>query len=413
MMLAAGLFVIAVLSFIPFALSKSWLYAEQQPEAGASYSQTSTQSQPVQLAKANPAFDAAAWYAERGEAPETHGVLIETFDGERLFASHNADEIFNPASLVKLSTSLVALRKLGAGFHFQTKVFLYGEVDRSGVLRGSIYFSGNDPTFGDYGAALVAEELSRRGVKRIGDSVQVSPDFTFNFSETPDDAAQKLVKVLKLGNPRVEISNQQTSAPVLTINSNPLNEILLYMNARSSNFIAERVGALLGGPEGIKQFLVSELHLPPDQVTIERASGREHNRMTPRGLLTVIRALIEEAKRQSLEPTDIMPVASDDSGTLRRRFEGTGLEGAVVGKTGTLTSEVDGGMASLAGIVYTEDQGVIVFAILDQGNQIAGNRLLEDQLLTDVINSQARPRIVASPTPRRLLPSTGLRVERE
>ncbi len=413
LMLAAGLCVLAILSFIPFAISKSWLYVERNPNANASHSQTSSQARQIKLANARPTFDAAAWYAERGEAPETHGVLIETFDGERVFASHNADEVFNPASLIKLSTSFVALRKLGADFHFQTKVFLDGEVDRSGVLRGSLYLSGNDPTFGDYGAALVAEELTRRGVKRIGDSIKVSPDFIFNFSETPDDSAQKLVKVLKLGNPSVEVAEQPQSAPVLIINSNPLSEILLYMNARSSNFIAERVGALIGGPEGMKQFLVSELKLPPDQVTIERASGREHNRMTPRGLLTIVRALVEEAQRQNLEPTDIMPVANDDSGTLRRRFEGTGLEGAVVGKTGTLTSEVDGGMASLAGIVYTQDQGVIVFAILDQGNQIAGNRLLEDQLLTDVINSQAKPRVVASPTPRRLLPSTGLRVERE
>lgn len=412
-MLAGGLFILAVVSFIPFALSKSWLYLERTPESGAQYSQTASESQQVKLAKSRPTFDAAAWYAERGEAPESHGVLIETFDGERVFASHNADEEFNPASLIKLATSLVALRKLGADFHFQTKVFIDGEVDRAGVLRGSIYFTGNDPTFGDYAAALVADELSRRGIKRVADSIRVSPDFIFNFSETPEDSAQKLLKVLKLGNPRTDVVNQPMGSPLLTVDSNPLSEILLYMNARSSNFIAERIGAILGGPEAVKQFLVSELHLPPDQVTIERTSGREHNRMTPRGLLTIIRALVEEAQRQNLDPTDIMPVASDDSGTLRRRFEGTGLEGAVVGKTGTLTSEVDGGMASLAGIVYTQDQGVIVFAILDQGNQIAGNRLLEDQLLTDVINSQATPRIVASPTPRRLLPSTGLRVERE
>lgn len=412
-MLAGGLFILAALSFIPFALSKSWLYLELNPESGAQYSQTASESQQVKLAKSRPTFDAAAWYAERGEAPESHGVLIETFDGERVFASHNADEAFNPASLIKLSTSLVALKKLGADFHFQTKVFIDGEVDRAGVLRGSIYFTGNDPTFGDYAAALVADELKRRGIKRVADSIKVSPDFIFNFSETPEDSAQKLLKVLKLGNPRTDVVNQSSDSPLLTIESNRLSEILLYMNARSSNFIAERIGEILGGPDAVKQFLVSELHLPPDQVTIERTSGREHNRMTPRGLLMIIRALIEEAQRQNLDPTDIMPVASDDSGTLRRRFEGTGLEGAVVGKTGTLTSEVDGGMASLAGIVYTQDQGVIVFAILDQGNQIAGNRLLEDQLLTDVINSQATPRIVASPTPRRLLPSTGLRVERE
>ena len=103
-----------------------------------------------------------------------------------------------------------------------------------------------------------------------------------------------------------------------------------------------------------------------------------------------------------------MPVASDDAGTLRRRLAGTGLEGAVVAKTGTLTAEVDGGMTSFAGIVYTEDQGPILFAILAQGNRICDNRQLEDELLAAVINGHARPRVVAGPTPRRLLPAANV-----
>jgi D-alanyl-D-alanine carboxypeptidase len=130
--------------------------------------------------------------------------------------------------------------------------------------------------------------------------------------------------------------------------------------------------------------------------------------MTARDVLAVIRALIAEAGKQGLEPADIMPVASDDAGTVRRRLAGTGLEGAVVAKTGTLTAEVDGGMTSFAGIVYTEDQGPILFAILAQGNRIWDNRQLEDALLAEVVNAHARPRVVAGPTPRRLLPSANV-----
>jgi D-alanyl-D-alanine carboxypeptidase len=149
------------------------------------------------------------------------------------------------------------------------------------------------------------------------------------------------------------------------------------------------------------------LKLPQEQVSISTVTGREHNRMTPRGVITVIRALVEEAKRQGLEATDILPVVSDDAGTLRRRFVGTNLERAVVGKTGTLTAEVDGGMTSLAGIVYTTD-GAVVFAILDQGNRISDNRQLEEELLVEIIAGQATPQAVAGPTPRRLLPSANI-----
>jgi D-alanyl-D-alanine carboxypeptidase len=105
-----------------------------------------------------------------------------------------------------------------------------------------------------------------------------------------------------------------------------------------------------------------------------------------------------------------MPVASDDAGTLRRRLTGTGLEGAVVGKTGTLTSEVDGGMSSLGGLVYTQDAGIVLFAILDQGNRISDHRQMEDQLLADAIKSQAIPQPVTAPTPRQLLPTASLKI---
>jgi D-alanyl-D-alanine carboxypeptidase/D-alanyl-D-alanine-endopeptidase (penicillin-binding protein 4) len=134
--------------------------------------------------------------------------------------------------------------------------------------------------------------------------------------------------------------------------------------------------------------------------------------MTPRAMLMVLRALVEETKRQGLEPADIMPVASDDSGTLRRRLMGTPLEGAVIAKTGTLTAEVDGGMASIAGIVYTDDAGMVLFAIFDQGNRIWDHRQMEDQLLAEVITTQARPRAFGIPPQRQLLPSSTLRIEK-
>ncbi|HEX5708400.1 MAG TPA: D-alanyl-D-alanine carboxypeptidase, partial [Pyrinomonadaceae bacterium] len=111
---------------------------------------------------------------------------------------------------------------------------------------------------------------------------------------------------------------------------------------------------------------------------------------------------------------DLMPVASDDAGTLRRRLEGSPLDGALVGKTGTLTAEVDGGMASLAGVVYTERVGKIFFAILDQGSRISENRELEDLLLAQVILAQDIPRpIPRTEERRRLLPPTSIEITDE
>jgi D-alanyl-D-alanine carboxypeptidase/D-alanyl-D-alanine-endopeptidase (penicillin-binding protein 4) len=409
-MLLAGGIIIFALSLIPYSLARNTLVRLKHAIDPRPGSGVATAPAPTAASSAEPLFDVAQWYGERGEQPETHGVLIESLKGDRTYASHNVDESFNPASLIKLATSLVALRRLGPDFRFQIRVYADGEPDPKGTLRGKLYVMGSDPTFGEIGANLIAKELEARGIKRVGEGLLVSPDFCFNFSESAEESAARLGKALNLGSPQPGVAEQPSGRLLFIFNSYALRDLLLYMNARSSNFVAERIGALIGGPTGVEQFLVDELRLPPEQVTIERVSGREHNRMTARGVVTVIRALVEETRRHGMEPTDIMPVASDDAGTLRRRLAGTGLEGAVVGKTGTLTSEVDGGMSSLAGLVYTQDAGLILFAILDQGNRIWDHRQMEDQLLADAVKSQAVPQAVAAPTPRQLLPASSLKI---
>jgi D-alanyl-D-alanine carboxypeptidase/D-alanyl-D-alanine-endopeptidase (penicillin-binding protein 4) len=495
--LVIGVAIILTLSFVPYSLTRlseagRGAVAVLMPPTAPAPASEAAPPAPVQT----PSFDVAEWYTSREEEPEKHGVLIEALDGSRALASHNADNTFNPASLIKLATSLVALRRLGANFRFETRVYTEGTVDSSGTLRGKIYVKGNDPTFGDVAGAMIGRELRARGINDATEGVAVSPDFSFNYSESPEDSAERLARVMTFdkakakaerenrnsrnrqdkkerenrndnsrqekranknareerndkNNARVkkgdrkeqpvaekEDSNEATregtkesstgdakqsalvsdppaGEPMFVLRSYPLREILLYMNAHSSNFVAERIGALVGGPEGIARFLVDELKLPPEQVSIERASGREHNRMTPRGLVAVVRALNAEAKRQGMRLEEIMPVASDDVGTLRRRFAGTPLEGALVGKTGTLTSEVDGGMASLAGVIYTQNAGAIVFAILDQGSHISENRELEDQLLADIVTLGDTPinlPEISRDTPRRILPSTSLEI---
>ena len=402
--IAAGLVVVSILTYIPHHIRAR---AVVENAAALVLDSNIIGAESRKPAGEMPSFGAAEWYLARNESPETHGLLIETLDGKRTLASLNADVTFNPASLVKLATSLLALKKLGANYRFQTRVLLDEQLDAKSQVQGKLYIHGNDPTFGDAGANLIGKELRARGIERLSEIV-VSPGFNFNFSNSPEESAGRLVKALKLGNPKTLIANETGGQLLTIVNSNPLSDVLLYMNARSSNFIADKVGALIGGAPGVRQFLVDELKLQGDFVTIATVSGREHNRMTARDLVAVIRALIEEAKRQGLEPSDIMPVASDDAGTLRRRLAGTELEGAVVAKTGTLTAEVDGGMASIAGIVYTQDQGLVLFVILDQGNRIAENRQLEDELLTEVITANATPQVVAGPTPRRLLPAASV-----
>lgn len=362
-----------------------------------------------------PEFDADSWYREHNEDPEKHSLLVESFTPGRIIASHNADKLLNPASIIKLATSLVALRRLGLDYRFEIKVYADGSIDGRGIFKGQLYVMGGAPTFGDEAANMLGKELHDMGLKRLDGTLNVSPDFCFNFSNSPEESAGRLVKSLKLDNPqpKVKVSTEPSGDLLLTFYSHPLREILLYMNAHSSNFTAERIGNLVGGASGVQQFLINELKLPPSEVQLSTVSGREENRMNAHGIMTIVRALVDEAKRQGLQPVDILPVSDEDNGTLRRRFNGMSLEGAVLGKTGTLTPDVDGGIVSLTGIVYTQDAGELVFVMLDQGDRLIDNRDIEDKLLEEVVKRRATPRPIPVETRRDLLNSSSMRIERE
>jgi D-alanyl-D-alanine carboxypeptidase/D-alanyl-D-alanine-endopeptidase (penicillin-binding protein 4) len=412
-MMLTGAVVILTLTFAPYALMKDARRAAAayiQIPLAQKVSAVPASAVPAPAQPPAPAFDVPGWYAGRGDDPARHALLVQSNDGRVTLAEHNADAAYNPASLVKLTTSLVALRKLGKDYRFETRFYVEGDVDKSGVLRGRIVAAGNDPTFGDFHATLVAKKLAERGVKKFEGELAVSPDFVFNFTDKPDESAQRLAKVVKLNPKTFAVAEAPTGEPTFSVLSYTLTDILLYMNAHSSNFVAERLGALVGGPEGVREFLVNEVKLPAEQVTLATTSGLEVNRMTPRGLVAVIRALDDEARRQGLELVDIMAVASDDYGTLRRRMVGTPLEGAVVAKTGTLVHD-DGGMASLGGVVYTQKYGKVYFVVLNQGSGVAESRQLTDQLLAEITLSQDIPAPIPKPEkPRHQLESTDLDV---
>ncbi|HEX8424480.1 MAG TPA: D-alanyl-D-alanine carboxypeptidase [Pyrinomonadaceae bacterium] len=412
-LIAIAAIIVAILTFVPYSLT---MVKRAGQRVASAVENSLGDEQPALEAQVRkpivPQFDVALWYGARGEEPEKHGVLIQSLDGERVFASHNADTTFNPASLVKLTTTLLALKRLGADYRFVTRVYTDGSVDGTGTLDGNLYLAGNDPTFGDTAANLIAKELRARGINRVKGKILAAPGFSFNFNERAEDSAEYAARVMALKQSATGMA-EAAGTEVFALHSNPLREVLLYMNAHSNNFVADRLGAFLGGPQAIMRFLVEELKLPPEQVSLETASGLYNNRMTPRGVLVVIKALIEEAARHGLKPEDLLPVAGCDWGTVRRRMEGTGFECSLVGKTGTLTT-TDGGMSNLAGIVFTKDSGLLLFAILAQGNRIWEHKQMADQLLAETIHEQQpAPLFADTKTRRQLLPPNSLTIEQK
>jgi len=187
------------------------------------------------------------------------------------------------------------------------------------------------------------------------------------------------------------VFGERSGTLLLSHYSDPLVSILLYQNAHSSNAVAEVVGASLGGPLALQEYLVRQLGLSEDEIFVGRASGLEFNRITPRATLKVLRALIKLLADHSLKPDAVMAVAGVDAGTLRGRLGGEGVRGAVVAKTGTLVS-IDKGVSTLVGIAYTA-RGTLLFAVFNSGGSVHVYRRLQDQFIEEFIAEEggARP----------------------
>ncbi|HEY6331418.1 MAG TPA: D-alanyl-D-alanine carboxypeptidase, partial [Blastocatellia bacterium] len=129
--------------------------------------------------------------AERGFSASDQGFIVETADG-RVVAENNADRAFNPASVTKVATSLVAISKLGPDYHFRTTLYTDGVLDpATGVLHGSLYvMGGGDPAFVTENALLIADQLNHHGIHIIDGNLVVQGQFYFNFSASREASAK-------------------------------------------------------------------------------------------------------------------------------------------------------------------------------------------------------------------------------
>jgi D-alanyl-D-alanine carboxypeptidase/D-alanyl-D-alanine-endopeptidase (penicillin-binding protein 4) len=351
------------------------------------------------------------------------GVLIETLDG-RVVSSQAENEQFNPASTMKLATALVALRTLGPDHRFATGVWTDGVLDKAtGTLNGSLYVSGRDPSFHYEHGVLLARELNKLGIKQVTGDLVVAPGFTMNFSASASrsgerlydtlDASLRYAEAVRAWNyertllndrasletvPSVAVMGEVLVAPVapsakllLTQRSSKLVDILKVLLCYSNNFMAERIGEALGGPESVRQVLTADLALAPDDLKIASLSGLGVNRISSRVMMKIYRALRAELEKHGLTPAAIMPVAGIDPGTLEDRFTGVTWRGSVIAKTGTLL-RTDGGASSLVGQMKAANGEVLLFVIMNQRGSVWRFRENQDYLVMLVQNTRGGPK---------------------
>jgi D-alanyl-D-alanine carboxypeptidase/D-alanyl-D-alanine-endopeptidase (penicillin-binding protein 4) len=139
----------------------------------------------------------------------------------------------------------------------------------------------------------------------------------------------------------------------------------------------------MGGPQGIEHFLERELGLPAAEVRLSSASGLGVNRLTPRQMLRVYRALLDELHENNLKAADILPVAGVDPGTLQKRYADKPGRGSIIAKTGTLP-RTDAGASALVGQMRTREGETLLFVIFNQRGSVVRFRAAQDALVAEI-----------------------------
>jgi D-alanyl-D-alanine carboxypeptidase/D-alanyl-D-alanine-endopeptidase (penicillin-binding protein 4) len=350
------------------------------------------------------------------------GVLVERLSGE-VVRQEAAEQAYNPASAIKLVTALAALKNFGAKHRFATAFWITGAFDKAtGTVTGDLIVSGRDPSFHDEHAVAVARELNQLGIKTVTGDLVVAPRFSMNFSPSSQRSGERLYDTLDAtrrpaaatrawyesrvalrdaealrANPSVAVMGAVYVAPVpagaraISTHYSPvLSDVLKVLLCYSNNFMAERLGDQLGGAAGLTRVLTTDVGLRAGEFRVATASGLGVNRMTPRQMMKVYRALLDELREAGLKAADILPVAGVDPGTLQKRYAVSPGRGSVIAKTGTLP-RTDGGVSALVGQLRTAKGDTLLFVIFDQRGSVVRFRQWQDALVADLQNQRGGP----------------------
>lgn len=344
--------------------------------------------------------------------PGRSGVLIEDINGNVIVES-SSDAAFNPASNVKLATAYAVLVTFGPNFRFITNVWTDGTLDsETGVLDGNLYVSGRDPVFAYEHAILLADELNRMGIRSITGNLIVTENFVINRTSSASRSAKSMLAYFdsekrssaakrawsdfrfysgKPGrfaeSPGLVFSGEAAIGPIppgtrllFAHESAAMREIVKAMLSFSSNFLAARLGEMLGGPLAVARIVHQYTGAEPAEFYMQTSSGLGINRVTPRAMMKLLRALRADLARFDMRLADILPVAGMDEGTLENRFDTDFSRGSVVGKTGTL-SHTDGGVSTLAGEMNTRS-GKVLFVIFNQRGRVSRFRAFQNSYIS-------------------------------
>lgn len=326
------------------------------------------------------------------------GALVMTESGEVVMDSLS-DAEFNPASVAKIVTAYGAMKVFGLQHQFSTTISYQGQLNEtSGVFTGDIYINGNDPDFDRADAAALYQELEYAGVKQVNGRLIVSPGFSYCSVSDPLWSGRSLSRS-RGGSKKSKIAFRkgvavgtapETAFVLANLKSEPLRDTLKEMLSYSQNNVAEQIGRVAGGLRTVEDIVARESGLGANALKLVTASGLGKNRVKPKDMMAVLKALRADLRTQNLDFQDILPVAGIDEGTLDERFTGAQERGSVVGKTGSLPG-TDGGTSALVGMFRSQKEDFYFVIFCWRGN-VPGFRNQQDNLIRQIQATRGGPR---------------------
>lgn len=321
------------------------------------------------------------------------------------------EELFVPASTIKLVVTASALRLLGPQFVYHTSVLSGVPPTQQGVIPGDLIIRGTgDPTLDSGQYRQIACQLKAQGINAVqGDIVGEGPVTAADRAGGRGAARALRQALVGQGIPVAGSPTAGTAPPSVYLLyrkvSTSLREYIQAVNLYSDNQRGERLLRSLrasfgdsGNPYGFISELWAEAGLDVSSLQLVDGSGMSYRNRASPALLTSVLVEMAHNSSQFAALADSLPIAGI-SGTLSGRMKDTVAEGRVYAKTGTLNR-----ISCLAGYVIVDETPRLAFALMMSGYSCSASKVrkIQDQAAIHL----ARYALAASarPSPPRLAP---------
>lgn len=122
-------------------------------------------------------------FAHKAIPSGRHGYILMDAETGIVLSARNADDLFIPASLAKIPTTLITLAALGTEKRFETRLVAEGTIS-NGILRGNLHLIGSgDPSLKTKDLVGLVRQLKQRGIKKV------TGHFTYKADALPQTSA--------------------------------------------------------------------------------------------------------------------------------------------------------------------------------------------------------------------------------